>query len=62
MTHEDLSANNILKELPPEKAASLRRYAVRSGMPITQVIKQALLKIADEITRQPNPSSKQSVC
>jgi uncharacterized protein YaeQ len=49
MTHEQLAANNFLEQLPPEKRAKLSRLAIRRKTTIAALIKEGLLKVADDI-------------
>lgn len=56
MTHEDLSANNILESLPEDTRAKIRTLATRRRVPLTQIIREGLLKIADEINANNPPT------
>lgn len=49
ITHEELSANRLLSELPPEKQEIIRRYSLMKGQTIVATLKESLIKVADEI-------------
>jgi hypothetical protein len=49
MTHTDITAQEILATLPPEKAEALRTRATQKRVPLSTLLKEGLLKIADEI-------------
>ena len=49
ITHEELSANKLLSELPTEKQEVLRRYSLMKGQTMVATLKECLLKVADEI-------------
>lgn len=51
ITHEDISAATLLEDLPPEVATKLRTMAITRRCSITDLIKEALLKISTEITQ-----------
>jgi hypothetical protein len=53
ITHEELSANKLLAELPPDKAEILRKYSLWKGQSLVTTLKEALLRTADEINTQP---------
>jgi hypothetical protein len=56
MTHADITANEILEQLPTNVRSALQRAAIRRKVPMTTLIKEGLLKIADEINSAPaNP-------
>ena len=57
MTHEDLSANTLLESLPESARAKIRTLATQRRVPLTTLIKEALLKIADDINAN-NPSTR----
>lgn len=58
MTHEDLTANTILESLPEPTRAVLRTLATRRRVPMTTLIKEGLLKVADEINAANTPSTR----
>lgn len=49
MTHEDLTAQKLLDELPAEARATLQTEAVRRRVSIAALLKEGLLAIAREI-------------
>jgi hypothetical protein len=59
MTHEQLAANNFLADLTPEARAKLSRIAIRRKTTIAALIKEGLLKVADDING-PSPAEKGS--
>jgi len=57
MTHELIATNAILNSLPPDKAAALKRHAIRQRVTIVHLIKDALLRTADDIlSDKPKPA------
>ena len=51
MTHDDITANRLLNELPQEAREKLHTLATRRKVPMTALIKEGLLKIAKDINR-----------
>lgn len=55
MTHDDITAERLLSELPPEAREQLHTLATRRKVPMTTLIKEGLLKIAQDINRATQP-------
>lgn len=49
MTHADITAQELLEDLPPDVQTALKSVATRRRVPMTELLKEGLLKIADEI-------------
>ncbi len=49
MTHQELSAVELLQELPPEQQEALRRQALREKISISALLKRGLLRVADDV-------------
>lgn len=49
ITHDELTAQRLLNELPPAKADIIRLYSLKKGQPVLATLKEALLKTADQI-------------
>jgi hypothetical protein len=49
ITHAELTAKELLDSLPPATAQRLRAHATAKRQPITEVIKEGLLLVADQI-------------
>lgn len=61
MTHADITAQELLEDLPPEVQTALKSVATRRKVPMTELIKEGLLKIADDINaaaQQRRPSKR----
>ena len=54
MTHADLTAQELLAELPPKARAALQTAATRRRVPMTTLIKEGLIKVAGEINAETN--------
>lgn len=57
MTHDDLSAQTLVDGLPPESRDAIKAYAVRKGLPLREVVKEAILFTAQRLL-ETNPPAK----
>ena len=55
MTHEELAANSLLLSLPEKVRTALQTIATRRRVPITTLMKEGLLKVADDINANNPP-------
>ncbi len=56
MTHAELTAQEILESLPEPAAAKLRTLATQRKLRMTALIKEGLLKIAEDINAAATPA------
>lgn len=52
LTHDDITAQRLLADLPPEKAEIIRKYTLFRGQSLVTTLKEALLKTADQINTE----------
>lgn len=51
MTHDDITAERLLNQLPRDAREKLTTLATRRKVPMTTLLKEGLLKIAKDINR-----------
>lgn len=50
MSHESIVITSILEDLPPETKSALQAESIKRGIPLTVLVKEGLLKVAEEIS------------
>jgi hypothetical protein len=57
MTHADITAKEILDQIPDPIRARLQNLAIRRKVPMTTLIKEGLIAVADQINASsPKPT------
>lgn len=50
VTHDDITIQRLLEEIPVQAASALQTLAVQKRTPMRELVKAGLLKVANEIT------------